>query len=397
MAYTPLQPGQAPTFGSSGQAVLQLQNQLNTQNAGKPGWVPLKEDALYGPLTQAGANWKPQSQLAVTAGPAKTALSNYSGQLSGFLNELNSTQGATSTRENPDTAALSDPFIQQLEKHKQTSDDATKMLISTIQAATQNQKGELAKTYDSYKRGLQLLGIQHNQAQFTPDLLAGHILEAQNEYRTKVSALDAEQAKELMDAKVAQDNSDLSTLKQKMERVKQIKQEKNDALKDLYDKMSTEQKIGDIQAHTIYDQLQKLNASEKEIFLQAVAKKYGIPLQTLVQSVADEATARTKASTKGEKQTAAEKESSTYASINQLFTAGSKSSDGMPYIDDNGYAIPKQFKKVMAAAREAGISRADFIAEYANLIYIPEAAAYGLTPGEIKKLKGEGVTPAEGY
>lgn len=47
------------TYGEKGASVLALQKQLNTQNAGKEGWVPLKEDAMYGPLTQAGVNWKP--------------------------------------------------------------------------------------------------------------------------------------------------------------------------------------------------------------------------------------------------------------------------------------------------------------------------------------------------
>lgn len=46
------------TFGEKSAGVLALQKSLNQQNAGKAGWVPLKEDALYGPLTQAGTQFK---------------------------------------------------------------------------------------------------------------------------------------------------------------------------------------------------------------------------------------------------------------------------------------------------------------------------------------------------
>lgn len=47
------------TYGEKGASVLALQKQLNTQNAGKEGWVPLKEDGMYGDKTLAGYNWKP--------------------------------------------------------------------------------------------------------------------------------------------------------------------------------------------------------------------------------------------------------------------------------------------------------------------------------------------------
>ena len=50
--YTPLAQGQAPTFGTSGQAIKDYQTKLNADNAGKAGYVPLKVDGLYGPLTQ---------------------------------------------------------------------------------------------------------------------------------------------------------------------------------------------------------------------------------------------------------------------------------------------------------------------------------------------------------
>lgn len=55
--YTPLAPGQAAAYGTSGSAVSAYQQQLNQQNAGQPGWTPLVVDGLYGPLTQAASSF----------------------------------------------------------------------------------------------------------------------------------------------------------------------------------------------------------------------------------------------------------------------------------------------------------------------------------------------------
>lgn len=59
MTYTQLQPGQQPTIGTMGQSVADLQQQLNAQHAGQPGWVPLVVDSKFGPKTQAAMNFKP--------------------------------------------------------------------------------------------------------------------------------------------------------------------------------------------------------------------------------------------------------------------------------------------------------------------------------------------------
>lgn len=57
-----------PMFGQSGQTVRALQQRLNAQNAGLPGYTPLKVDGLYGPLTQAAARYKaPTSSSSSTS------------------------------------------------------------------------------------------------------------------------------------------------------------------------------------------------------------------------------------------------------------------------------------------------------------------------------------------
>lgn len=56
--YTPLAQGAAPTFGTSGQAVKDLQTSLNTKYAGVSGYTPLAVDGKYGALTQAASQFK---------------------------------------------------------------------------------------------------------------------------------------------------------------------------------------------------------------------------------------------------------------------------------------------------------------------------------------------------
>lgn len=68
ITYKPLGAGQAATYGYSGDAVKQLQTQLNQTNQGVAGYTPLKVDGLYGPLTQAATGFK--APAATTTPPA---------------------------------------------------------------------------------------------------------------------------------------------------------------------------------------------------------------------------------------------------------------------------------------------------------------------------------------
>jgi len=58
-AYKPVTAGQAPTYGTSGQSVMDLQKSLNDAHKNDPNYTPLVVDGKYGPLTQAATNYKP--------------------------------------------------------------------------------------------------------------------------------------------------------------------------------------------------------------------------------------------------------------------------------------------------------------------------------------------------
>lgn len=73
MATTTYKPSNTATYGSKGSAVSAYQTQLNNQNKGVAGYVPLKVDGMYGPLTQAASQFKAPTTIATTtktqAGP----------------------------------------------------------------------------------------------------------------------------------------------------------------------------------------------------------------------------------------------------------------------------------------------------------------------------------------
>lgn len=250
--------------------------------------------------------------IVTTAGSAQSSFADYSSQLqkaltmlgmntsqmSGMMNSGSNTNTANNTGD-VNAASYSDPYTQLLAQHANTADAASRALISSIQAKRDQNAASIDKNYDNYKRGLQLLGIQHNQAQFTPDLLAGHITAVENEHQQKIQSLDAEEAKALMDAQNARETNNLKVLKEKMDYVKDLRKQKQDVLKETYDKMNLESKISANQAHTLYSTLQTLNPAEKEIFLQKVATTYNIPLNTLVSAVADEHVKQMKGVKKG--------------------------------------------------------------------------------------------------
>lgn len=332
-----------------------------------------------------------ERSIITTSTPART---EYNTNLMSLNNALSmyglGGTGQPEEEKKIDISTYSDPFTKYLDKMGERSNASTRALISTIQANRANREGEITQTYDNYKRGLQLLGIQHNAAQTTPALLQGQIVQAENEQRSKVMALDAEEAKALMDAENAKTENDFRLLKEKMDYVDKIKKEKANALKDLYDTMTTQRGIAEEQAHDIYDTLQKLGANDKEAFLNAVATKYKIPVGKLVQALNDEKKKRETKAGSGTKQTESEKKQSAWQKLNSIVSQNLPTSSGIPAIDENGFLTPEGFKNMLLFATESGISRSDLIETYANYLYLGEGRwkKYGLTKAEYKDLEG---------
>lgn len=294
MTYTPLQQGQSASYGTSGQAVADFQTQLNTQNAGKSGWTPLLVDAMYGPKTQQASMFG-KSQPVVTSDGSRKQFLGDSVELTKMLGNYGAGQQQTQPQDKTiDT--VSDPYTQALDRIKSNSDAGTANLIATIQAKRANNANEVTKGYERYKSGLQLLGIQSGEIESSPEIVMGHIQQAENAKVGKLQELDREEATAMLEAKSAMDNKDFSLLKEKMSYVKDLKKERLNTLKDRYDELKAEKGIGEIQAEQIYGQLGSLNSSQKQQFLQGIADRFGIPVGAVVAGVAK--VAKDKASTK---------------------------------------------------------------------------------------------------
>jgi len=380
--YTPLQPNQAPAYGTSGQAVADLQHNYNVQNQGQAGWTPLAEDGQYGPLTQAGVNWKPNN-IVVTGGNASSQFNTNSNTLDtmlGSLNQLYGAKGKTPTLEN-----TSDVYTQMLDRMSATSDLATKALIGTIQAQRSQQTNQINAQYDNYKRGLQMIGIQSNSAQSTPDLLLGHVQQAENEHQAKIQALDVEINKALIDAQTAKDNKDLSVLKEKMDYVKQLKQEQQDYLKNIASQMSAGSSIAESIIAGDYDMFQSLSSSEQSAYIKTLASSFGIPeqlIQGALQSEKERRADRVSKGSKTTKLTEAEKEVQYYSLADQAILDPDN-------LDDKGYLTAEAFKNLLSAGQTRGVTRTNIINRYKFNLYLDKfkyAKNYGLTSDEYKNL-----------
>ena len=233
----------------------------------------------------------------VSTGDVHTEATKNSKALSDALLKMgntaqNNTAVNPSNGNEPVETEASDPFITGLNNMASRADLATNRLIASTRAAYQNKINEVNAQYGDYKKGLQLLGIQENDAQSTPDLLAGHIQKIATEQMQKVDAYNAEEAKLIMDAQDAQANNDFKSLNEKMSYLKELRKEKANAIKEMYDNIAATDKLSDIQAHDIYDTLQTLGEEDKQTFIQEVAQRFNIPLLSLVTALADEKKAR---------------------------------------------------------------------------------------------------------
>ncbi len=358
----------------------------------------------------------PQPPIVQSSRTAQIEGAKYGSDLASALAKYN-VQGTNTSKEKDITVdTYSDGYTQMLDKVAQSSGNATKALIASIKAKKYQNDSAVEGNYENYKKGLQLLGIQHNQAQFTPDLLGGQILSVQNEKQQKLEQLDAEEAKALMDAEDAQAKNDLSTLKSKMEYVKQIKEEKKNAIKDLYEKMAYEQKIGDIQAGQIYDQLKQLKPADQEAFLSQISQQLNIPVGALVKSIADikESTIKKATGSGGEytpvelrklrqaginPQDIAEADDYLYGDeenttkfsktdfdtgISTVIANGGTFDDGVPYMTQDKKITTAGFTRLVNAGAKAGVSKTEVIKKLKPYINSRNKALkeYGISKSE---------------
>lgn len=294
--YSPTLTGAAPSYGQKGPSVAALQTSYNAQNANVAGFVPLKVDGYYGPLTEAALN-PSQNRLVTTSGTSRTNTAQASAALDAALTQFgisspqqgDAASGSGSGTGTPtDAGTDADPYVQQLKTLAASGDASTKLLTQNILATKASQSAATDAQYDNYKRGLQLLGIQHNDAQSAPELLMGHVQQAENDHQARLSTITANANKALAAAKTAQDNGDFKELQAQMNYAKQLNAEKQTELKNYNDTLIQQPKVATDVAHSVYGTLQTLSPDDQQSFIQAVASQYKLPLGTLTTALTDE-------------------------------------------------------------------------------------------------------------
>lgn len=353
-----------PTYGEQSASVGALQTQLNAQHAGQPGYIPLKVDSKYGPLTKAALEFKPNKIIVTGTKPEQQFAQN-----SQYINQQiqNTATGNTPTQPQvqPDGSTIesplagmenySDPYTQMLDKIGATSDKATQNLIATIKAQKANRMNTINQETDRLKSGLMSLGLSTENINFTPDLVYGSIAQAENARTDKLMELDRNEATALLEAQQASENKDFALLKDRVDYIKSIKKSRTDLLKESYDTMATESKIGEIQAFQIYDELQKLPSEKSKLsFLQQIASKFNIPLSALTSQVSEITRDRAEKAKKGttEKVTVAEASAEIKANLKPISEGG--------VLGEDGYMSPQQWLALRDEWTELNLTKTSF-------------------------------------
>ncbi len=392
--YSPLQPGQAPAIGTSGQAVSDLQTQLNAQNQGKPGWTPLLVDGLFGTKTQAAQSWKPTNQLIVTGtNPAKEFAKNtqeinqmIEGRAAANAtgNTTANTADGTGDNANADLSNYSDSYTQMLDKISATSDKATQNLIATIKAKKANQLTSVNDNYDRLESGLMSLGLSTGEINYSPEMVYGKITQAENQRTQKLQQLDQEEATAQLEAQQAAEKNDFELLKERKDYIKEIKNQKLELLKQNYETLSYENKIGEEQATQVYDELQKMPEDKKLPFLQTLADKFNIPLVALTSQVSELGRKRNKSS--GSTASTTKTKNTAISGINSILNNREKDASGYSVRGEDNYVDPSVYLDVFHQWQDAGFSDKEFFSKFDPKIYV-NPDSYSLLPENFKPKK----------
>lgn len=118
------------------------------------------------------------------------------------------------------------------------------------------------------------------------------------------------------------------------------------------------------------------------------AKKNGFK-GTFSQYQNEDANRKAKATSGATKLSASEQKASVVGTLAKGLVPGQTipGTQGVPFIDGNGYLTVEGFKTAVNAAQQDGLPRDEFIAEFGSLMSPTQLAEYGITPREQKYLQ----------
>lgn len=227
--YTPLQPNQEATFGTSGEAVRALQTRLNATNMGRPGYKPLKVDGLYGPMTQAASQFG--SNIQNTGAYRQNTNAN--------MNEFDDYFGANSVRNRAETASGEygtdiERINSELSRYRKGLSGATGNLIDSIQSQFAIRKGQQEQITRGQVAGVRAGGYRTGANQVLQNYQADLISEKERAGVSKLAELDAQEAQLVSEAEIAKLDKDYKAFNDAMDSLRGIRKEKNSTVSSIY-------------------------------------------------------------------------------------------------------------------------------------------------------------------
>jgi hypothetical protein len=229
MQYTPIQPNETPTLGKSGQAVIDLQKSLNAKNIGTPGYVPLKVDGLYGPLTE----------KANTAGQTIQNTSSYRKNTTSNMNEFDTYFNPDTVTSRAETTSKEygsdvDRINSELSNYRSGLSANTSKLIDSISTQFAIRKGQQEQVTKGQTAGITASGYRSGANQVLQNYQGALISETERAGISKLAELDAEQAKLTSEAEIARLDKDYKAFNDAMDNLRAIRKEKTSTVNDIY-------------------------------------------------------------------------------------------------------------------------------------------------------------------
>lgn len=229
MQYTPIQPNETPTLGKSGQAVIDLQKSLNAKNIGTPGYVPLKVDGLYGPLTE----------KANTAGQTIQNTSSYRKNTTSNMNEFDTYFNPDTVSNRAETTSKEygsdiDRINSELSNYRSGLSANTSKLIDSISTQFAIRKGQQEQVTKGQTAGITASGYRSGANQVLQNYQGALISETERAGLSKLAELDAEQAKLTSEAEIARLDKDHKAFNDAMDNLRAIRKEKTSTVNDIY-------------------------------------------------------------------------------------------------------------------------------------------------------------------
>lgn len=417
----------APTGGSD--AVRQLQLQLNQQNAGKPGWVPLNPDGIMGPKTLAAQSFgttvpgsagaiAQQTGYTYTPNPADVAnqaeidrlmqeqrnaanqtidpnqvyqdnLNTYQAQIDSLDNIYNDMLVQSRTNNAPTYARRLGAGASLAVNQGLTGSNVGNSNISQIEEAN-NQEQLAAEAVINDQRRVALAKIYGDvRAATNDDLKAKRDAKAKGadallDYLKGAGERRSAKVSTAVKALLAQGIDPSKMSPEELKSITEGTGATKDELTAAYNEGKATKDAAAKKAEQ--DAMKALPAAAQEY---EYAKTNGY--KGSFSQYQNEDANRKARSAGGSKLSIGEQHAGVVSNLSQLFTPGATipNSGGVPFIDGEvGRATAEGWKTAMSAAQADGLPRKDFIIQFGYLIAPGLESRYGITPAEIKLING---------